>query len=126
MRTIFLCLILIPLNAWPVSPFQKYGDEFEALAKAAGIFTERYLIRFGNPPKSGSKSSMHIGFCEPQVTGHHVVTIDKDYWNSSSEECKRALIFHEAGHCALRKDHAETGIMKAMLDCKADVTGLFR
>ena len=126
MRTIFLCLILIPLNAWPVSPFKKYGDEFEALAKQVGVFTERYLIRFGTPPSSGSSSSTNIGYCNPQPSGHNIVTIDEKYWNSASEQCKRALIFHEAGHCALRKNHQGDGIMRPKLNCLADVMGVFR
>lgn len=121
-----LVLACLSLNALAVSPFQKYGDEFEALAKANGIPTARYLVRFGKPDQAGNLSSTNIGFCDPQREGHNIVTIDEKFWRSTTEECRRALFFHEAGHCALRKNHSGEGIMRPKLNCQGDVMELFR
>lgn len=121
-----LVLALLSVNAFGVSPFQKYGDEFEALAKQHGRFTRKYMIRFGAPIQEGNLSSTNIGFCEPNPAGHSVITIDQGFWERTNETCRRALIFHEAAHCGFGKGHTEKGIMRPQLDCNADVMELFK
>ncbi len=36
------------------------------------------------------------------------IKIDKKNWDTSSEEQRTNLIFHELGHCAMNRDHVDT------------------
>lgn len=98
------------------SPFQRYGDEFESLAKQYGKLTYRYLIRFGKPELPGYSSQIYA-VCNP-VGDRHEITVDREAWNNMSELCRKALIFHEAGHCGLGLVHGP-GIMRDTLNCEA-------
>jgi len=37
----------------------------------------------------------------------HDVTIDLEFWNSSSERLREFVVFHELGHCVLSRGHSE-------------------
>jgi len=41
--------------------------------------------------------------------GQHLshVTIDEDYWKGASAYAREMVVFHELGHCALRRGHTE-------------------
>lgn len=125
MKTLFICLLLIPLNAWAVSPFAVFADEFEALAKEHGLETKLYTIQFGNP-MTGENGVKSYGYCEPNPVGRATITIDRPLWDRMNDKCKRALIFHEVGHCGLGKMHTKDGIMRSVLNCDGDVVELFR
>lgn len=35
----------------------------------------------------------------------HAIELDKDYWDNAVETTRELLIFHELGHCELRREH---------------------
>jgi len=132
MKTIILCWLLMPINAWAVSPFQQYGDEFMRLANEHGISTEQIgmvKIRFGTP-RPTELSSRNLGYCNPEIiNGYRVIEIDESQWDLATDQCRRALIYHEMAHCALKKEHTEGGLMAPRLNClattKKDIAEMF-
>ena len=47
------------------------------------------------------------GQCSIQHQFSKHITIDLEFWNRSSNLFKEFIIFHELGHCYLRRDHRE-------------------
>lgn len=46
-----------------------------------------------------------VGQCETYNNGRRVINIDKTYWEKSNDLQREFLIFHELGHCALKRSH---------------------
>jgi hypothetical protein len=89
------------------------------------------LIGEGNPiPVTVSFSerlpqASWIGMCIDEGDVKRVV-LHTSWYRSASERCKRALVFHELGHCVLNLEHRDAGMMRAELDCDADLTNELR
>lgn len=80
-----------------------YLDDFIAMAKINEYDTSRFnYIELGMT--FGQLEGTTIGLCRTNYSQSQV-TIDRDFWNNSFEVDKRALIFHELGHCLLFKGH---------------------
>lgn len=47
------------------------------------------------------------GLCNYNSQRPNHVTIDKEYWNQSSDLIREFVVFHELGHCVLIRDHLE-------------------
>lgn len=124
---LFVCASLKSSSPPPVkrvSTFKKYVDEFMQLAESHGYATEtiaRVKIRFGSPPQMLAKPGTHnVGYCYPDfVDGFRVIEIDRSHWDRVSDNCRRALVWHEMGHCALNKRHTEKGLMRPQTNCDA-------
>jgi hypothetical protein len=82
-----------------------YIDEFLKLSKDKYLTIKNHTI-FGtlgyNNPKDKSDT---VGLCEFVI---RKVTIDTKYWKGLSEIRKKALVFHELGHCTLFRGHTST------------------
>ncbi|MBK8388607.1 MAG: hypothetical protein IPL23_04675 [Saprospiraceae bacterium] len=48
-----------------------------------------------------------LGQCQYNSHLPNQVTIDKTFWNRSSELYKEFVVFHELGHCVLDRNHKE-------------------
>lgn len=60
-------------------------------------------IYFTDDLKSDGKLQT-IGKCDyNRITGVNTVWIKRDYWESSDEDIKELLLFHELGHCILNQ-----------------------
>lgn len=99
--------------------FAEYVDEFERLAREHGKHTSKYLVKFGTPLwiTNGDDNAGIYALCTPLPERNEIV-VDREKWDNLSRQCRRALIFHEAGHCGLGKFHAP-GIMRSILNCEA-------
>lgn len=86
---------------WP------YFERFESEGEQRGI-----TINLNNLNIEGIIASInedHIaGTCQFSGTNPRLVTIDSDFWNSSGDLFREFIVFHELGHCALRRDHDES------------------
>jgi hypothetical protein len=93
-------LILFLLGC--VSPVKKVTDpEFtEYLQK----FTKDTGISV-NIPVTFMSSDKYAGWCKKYSSGYKIIEIDYKYWNSSNENGKEQIIYHELGHCLLNKEH---------------------
>jgi hypothetical protein len=80
-----------------ILPFVK---EYKELAKKHKIeFKKRVKIRFKDIDRG-----LYIGFCRYDERRREVY-IDIEFWDRSSEELRRALVFHELTHCYCGRTH---------------------
>lgn len=92
-----------PTQSLDVGTFSPYVQKFEqdsASYSAQPVQVTNLIIQFG-PMDSADER----GICT--VTGDEtpVITLDEDYWNQIDENAREALIYHEMGHCVLRRVH---------------------
>lgn len=79
-----------------------------------------YVTKFDNLLNTKTNSSIIFTTLENPVVGrcynygtnseYNIIHIDINYWNSSLEDSKEQLIFHELGHCVLGLGHDDTYI----------------
>lgn len=49
-----------------------------------------------------------VGLCTKwRQSSYREITIDRDYWNKSSDLARYQLLLHEIGHCKFDRDHNE-------------------
>ena len=108
---LFLLLISSPSNTSYQDPeLQPFVEEFIKIGKLFKVKdieskTKQLSIRFG------SISDRELANCR---YFYQQVTVNSKFWHKLSIENKEELIFHELGHCILKKtNHSDTGIMKA-------------
>jgi hypothetical protein len=90
--------------------FEPYLNQFKTQLiryRADSIFIDDLVMGF-----SYSGITNGIGMCAagPGVSSHPTITIDHDYWVSSSELEKTGIVFHELGHCVLFRQHTSDKI----------------
>lgn len=90
------------------STFMPYVQNFELAAQAEGVSMKitDLIIEFGSTP-----SMNETGVCEIATNETPKVTINQRIWNTLSNTDRQEVIFHELGHCTLRRRHQEGEIM---------------
>lgn len=85
-----------------LNEFSNYVTEFEAVSNDVGqpVKVDNLVIKFGD-----LANSQHRGLCEINGTDTPTVTIDYDAWQSMDEDKRESVVFHELGHCVLRRIH---------------------
>jgi hypothetical protein len=87
-------------------PLQEYFDRF---AVEAGL--RNVLIDYEEMMISGDiriiTSPNVIGQCGHTEREPNVVIVDMFYWESADDMEREFLIFHELGHCALKRGHID-------------------
>lgn len=60
-----------------------------------------------------------LGWCEVDTRSHNTIYINVVFWPAISELGKEKLVFHELGHCILKRSHLETsgtdGVCKSIM-----------
>lgn len=111
MRT--LLIIILVFNAcapiYKVHPdLQTYVTRFEFLAKRPVPSLYAEFKELDRP---------FIGQCIPGNVPH--IKIDPRFWERAPEELREALMYHELGHCILRRGHVdekrEDGCYKSLM-----------
>ena len=86
--------------------FQTYVDQFikEAATKGKIIdFSDTGLtIQFGTIDESTAAICKELG---DDRRGSHIIEFDRTIWNISAIPRKAFLVFHELGHCELKRSH---------------------
>lgn len=49
-----------------------------------------------------------LGQCKSYSDGSQQVIVDEQYWNRISDEEREYLVFHELGHCILKREHNDS------------------
>ena len=95
--------------------FLPYIHEYESL-KGSPI---RNNIRFAFEPQR-----YLLGLCTVrlQTIGIRWILIDPSFWNSSSYSTRRALIFHELGHCDLNREHENNSFTMSIMDTRTPIS----
>lgn len=91
-----------PQPVLQLGSFAPYVAKFEADSVAQGhpVQVTNLIVQFGAMDFSAERGDCTIsGDLTP------VITLDETYWNSTDEPGREALIFHELGHCVLRRVH---------------------
>jgi hypothetical protein len=97
------------INLGPLNPptFDPYKRLFEAFADKYKtiIFADDVNFRFGDIlcPKSQSASKhCAVAYCEYST---NTIVVDRTDWKSYKYYNREQAIFHEMGHCLLKRDH---------------------
>ena len=86
-----------------------YVEDFrdDAIYYEAACWGTNYIRLVNNFSMPGFEDTV-IGLCYPHIG----VEILRSYWDDATEWEKKALVYHELGHCSLGLDHIqEHGIM---------------
>ncbi len=89
------------------------GPEFAVFVHQ---FEADYGISIGNfPIMFGDQSGNVIGVCQMWSDGYRQIQIDPGFWNNTnvSDARRKALIYHELGHCILNRGHDDAYIPSA-------------
>jgi hypothetical protein len=106
-KILYLILILtfISCNKDEYQNSELYNIEFEPYLNS---FLEEGLLRGYNLTNNNINFYLAdidvndaVGLCYQ----NEKIVIDRDYWNNAREESKEHLIFHELGHCFLKRNH---------------------
>ena len=128
---LFLMLFTSPFNSqWSdvtkdpdVMP---YVQEFVVEAAAHGVSVNPrdywYIRKSDNSYFDGTTT---IGYCLLPMVGlyratlftwpwHKSIEFRREWWDTASEKLKRITVFHELGHCSLRRNHEPMGTASIM------------
>lgn len=93
-----------------IHPNPGVGPEFKQFVE---LFEADYGMSIGNfPIVFGSQEGNVIGVCKKWSDGYRMIEIDPTYWNNMniSDARRKALIYHELGHCILNRQHDDSYI----------------
>lgn len=88
--------------------FAPYVAQFESEANARGVAlsVDNLIVEFGD-----LENAQERGMCILKTEETPRIVIRKDTWERMSEATRESLMFHELGHCVLRRVHVtDTGI----------------
>ena len=86
------------------------GPEF---TKFVEMFESDYGHSIGNFPITFSAQNGNVvGVCKVWTDGYRQIEIDPTYWNNMNvpDSKRKALIYHELGHCILNRGHDSSTI----------------
>ena len=112
MLTILTCLIICSCSkeAEPKiieAELQIYFDSFVSEASAHGIEIDLTLLDIGAYVQNIEFTGT-IGQCISYSDGSNDVIVDARNWDQIDEEEKEYVVFHELGHCILKRSHNDT------------------
>ncbi len=83
-------------------PFQDFVHNFEQTSAQEGtpLTVNDLILTFGSTP-----SMNETGVCEYSEDETPKITINQRIWNTLNDYDKQEVIFHELGHCVLRRIH---------------------
>ncbi len=91
---------LVDQRLWP------YFEAFESEAAARGISID--LVEEEITGVIEAIDEEHVaGQCSYSPFTPGDVTVDDEFWNNSGTNFREFIIFHELGHCYLKRDHRE-------------------
>jgi len=85
-----------------VGQFSSYVQKFEQEATVQGqtVKVTDLIVKFGP-----MENQYERGICEIQGDSTPTILINEDAWNDMSEDEREPLLFHELGHCVLKRKH---------------------
>lgn len=107
---------VIPCPGPPVTPGERapapsYPELIRPHAPEAAPFAAEFENKYGvdtncieikyEYKEEYMSNGMTAGFCD----GNYTIYLNPKFWTRFSETTKRNLVFHELGHCALRRQH---------------------
>jgi len=107
-KVLFSGMLLLALTACGKKPvlevgqFQPYVRSFQAQAAAHGqnVQVTDLVIKFGP-----MENKFERGICEINGDETPTILINEEAWNQMSEDEREPLLYHELGHCVLKRKH---------------------
>lgn len=97
--------------------FESYVKDFEQEAAVLGrnVQVTNLVVAYGDLPQSYYRAS-----CKLTPGETPVITVNQESWDSLSEIDRRAVMFHELGHCILNRrhknDYSEEGVPLSLMN----------
>lgn len=90
------------------APFQNYVHNFEQVSSDEGqaLVIDDLVVSFGSTP-----SLNETGVCEWAENETPRITINQRIWNTLTDYDRQEVMFHELGHCVLRRVHHNSEMM---------------
>jgi hypothetical protein len=103
-----LFILAISISACGKAPvlelgqFEPYVQKFEQESEVVGapVKVTDLKVQFGE-----MKDERENGVCEVFEDETPTITINKEAWDTMTDADREALMFHELGHCVLRRNH---------------------
>ena len=87
-------------------PLLEYFDRFAAEAAIRNVVIDYKEMMISGDIRVISTPNV-IGQCGHTEEEPNVVIVDKFYWDDADELEREFLVFHELGHCALKRGHID-------------------
>lgn len=130
MRSILVVLFFIFLVGCDKGEVRRYNSTDDVFSSFVTSFIDDYKSFTGkqinfdvaiNFYGEGEAGFMVLAHCYVYSTKKNEILIDPDRWETLSEVDKKALIYHELGHCALGYDHRDDMIPVGEGEIKASI-----
>ena len=92
---------------WAVPYMELFNQEAHVRGVDADAFDTEFVI-----VETIEGADAIIGMC---YYADNRVEVEEKFWKYASDTEREILIFHELGHCALKKGHSDSGIMRPQL-----------
>jgi len=92
-----------------VGDFDIYVDMFErdSVDYGKGIVVDDLIINFVDIEQTRD-DRFTLGRCIIKTGDNPLIVIDSDYWELLSDTSRVLLMYHEMGHCILRRSHRDS------------------
>lgn len=81
--------------------FERFVDEASMRGINVAQATSQVHAEIGDIPEQNV-----IGQCAWSES-YHAITIDRQYWQSANDLQREFVVFHELGHCVLKRNHVD-------------------
>jgi hypothetical protein len=90
------------------APFQDFVNNFEQVSGEEGnpLRINDLIVTFGSTP-----SLNETGVCEWSENETPRITLNQRIWNTLNDYDRQEVMFHELGHCVLRRIHQNSEMM---------------
>lgn len=95
-------------SEYSVGEFQAYVKRFEDESARRGqrVVVNDLIVRWGDLPEDKNGNCRISSFATP------VITINQRVWPRLDEPRRELLLFHELGHCVLKREHDDRTILQ--------------
>jgi hypothetical protein len=87
-------------------PLQEYFDRFAVEAGLRNVVIDYEEMMISGDIRVITSPNV-IGQCGHTEEEPNIVIVDKFYWDDADELEREFLVFHELGHCALKRGHID-------------------
>jgi hypothetical protein len=107
-----LIVFILLLPGCFVPPQRTYKGIDPELKYEVQLFESFYGQKISYPSVSfGDLPYPQVGVCTMYSNGNWEVIVDREYWLNTSRDSRIGLIFHELGHCVLKRMHSDEYII---------------
>jgi hypothetical protein len=113
----------INVNPYIAPNFRPLVETFleEGAARNVYVSTGNLTVVFGDVKDNDADPT--VGVCSTFSDGAERIMIDREFWDSSDNYGREELLFHELGHCLLKRDHCNLYVNRRPVSIMNEYTG---